>query len=54
MLSALEGLYDYESGVTPRLTFGPNRRVGAAGAHVVTIDPEKKEYAAVGGWVSAN
>ena len=30
--------YDYETGTTPRIAFGPNRRVGAAGAHVVSID----------------
>ena len=53
LLTALEGLYDFETGVTPRLTFGPNRRVGAAGAYVLTIDPEKKEFAPAGGWVKA-
>src|SRR5205085_7765444 len=25
LITALEGLYDYETGLTPRLTFGPNR-----------------------------
>ncbi len=53
LISALEGLYDYETGVTPRLTFGPNRRVGAAGASIVTIDPDKKEFTHVSGWVKA-
>jgi ABC-type branched-subunit amino acid transport system substrate-binding protein len=53
LLAALEGLYDFETGLTPRLTFGPNRRVGAAGAYVLTIDPEKKEFAPAGGWVKA-
>ena len=53
LITALEGLYDFETGVTPRLTFGPNRRVGAAGAYVVTIDPEKKEFAPASGWVKA-
>lgn len=53
LLAALESLYDFETGVTPRLSFGPNRRVGAAGAYVVTIDPEKKEFAPVGGWINA-
>lgn len=53
LLTALEGLSDFDTGVTPRLTFGPNRRVGAAGAYVMTIDPEKKEYAPAGGWVKA-
>jgi len=54
LIAALEGLYDFETGVTPHLTFGPNRRVGAAGAYVVTVDPEKKQYAPVGGWVKAS
>jgi ABC-type branched-subunit amino acid transport system substrate-binding protein len=53
LVTALEGLYDYETGLTPRLTFGPNRRVGAAGAYVVRIDTERKEFVPAGGWVNA-
>lgn len=53
LITALESLYDFETGVTPRLIFGPNRRVGAAGAYVLTIDPEKKEFAPASGWVKA-
>jgi ABC-type branched-subunit amino acid transport system substrate-binding protein len=53
LVTALEGLYDYETGLTPRLTFGPNRRVGAAGAYVVRIDPERKEFIPASGWVNA-
>lgn len=53
LITALEGFYDFETGVTPRLTFGPNRRVGAAGASIVTIDPDKKEFTHAGGWVKA-
>jgi ABC-type branched-subunit amino acid transport system substrate-binding protein len=53
LLSALEGLYDFETGLTPHLTFGPNRRVGAAGAYVMTIDPEKRQFAPASGWVKA-
>jgi ABC-type branched-subunit amino acid transport system substrate-binding protein len=51
-ISALDTLYDYETGVTPRLTFGPNRRVGAAGAHIVTFDIVKKDFTPLG-WVNA-
>jgi len=51
-INALDTLYDYDTGVTPRLTFGPNRRVGAAGAHIVTFDPAKKEFTPLG-WVNA-
>ncbi|MCA1615161.1 MAG: ABC transporter substrate-binding protein [Acidobacteria bacterium] len=53
LITALEGLYDFETGLTPRITFGPNRRVGAAGASVLKIDTEKKEFAPAGGWVKA-
>lgn len=54
LITALEGLYNFDTGLTPRLTFGPNRRVGASGAYIVTVDPEKDEYVAVGGWVKVN
>jgi ABC-type branched-subunit amino acid transport system substrate-binding protein len=54
LITALEGLYEYNTGLTPPLTFGPNRRVGALGAHIVAVDVEKKQYAATGAWVSAD
>ena len=53
LVTALEGLYAFETGLTPRLTFGPNRRVGAAGAYIVRIDPERKEFVPASGWVDA-
>ncbi|HET6976943.1 MAG TPA: ABC transporter substrate-binding protein [Pyrinomonadaceae bacterium] len=51
-ISALDTLYEYETGLTPRLTFGPNRRVGAAGAHILTFDATKKEFTPLG-WFNA-
>ena len=53
LITALEGLYEYETGMTPRITFGPNRRVGAAGAHVVRVDLAEKEFATASGWIKA-
>ena len=53
LIVALEGLYEYETGVTPSITFGPNRRVGAMGAYVLSIDPAKREFIS-SGWVSNN
>jgi ABC-type branched-subunit amino acid transport system substrate-binding protein len=53
LITALEGLYDFDTGLTPRLIFGPNRRVGAAGAYVVTINPATKEFLATGNWVKS-
>ena len=53
LVMALEGLYEYDTGVTPSITFGPNRRVGAMGAYILSIDPAKKEFVS-SGWVNNN
>jgi hypothetical protein len=37
--------------VTPPLTYGPNRRIGARGAHIVTVNIGEQSYEPVGeGW----
>lgn len=51
LITALEGLYEYDTGLTPRLTYGPNRRLGARGAYVVTFDPTKKPITPVSEWI---
>jgi ABC-type branched-subunit amino acid transport system substrate-binding protein len=51
LVSALEGLHRYATGLTPPLTFGANRHVGASGAHVVAVNPEKGSFAAASTWV---
>jgi ABC-type branched-subunit amino acid transport system substrate-binding protein len=53
LVTTLEGLYEYDTGFTPKLVFGPNRHVGAAGAYVITIDAETKAFVSAGGWVAA-
>lgn len=50
LIEGIEGLYGYKTGLTPPLTYGPNRRIGARGAHVVAVDLMKKAYEPVGGW----
>ena len=52
-VAALEGLRNFETGLTPRITFGPQRRVGAAGANIIGIDTERKKFVQTGGWVDA-
>jgi len=37
LITALEGLHDVATGLTPALGFGPGRRQGMAGAHVVAV-----------------
>jgi ABC-type branched-subunit amino acid transport system substrate-binding protein len=50
-VEGLEELYAFKTGVTPPLTFGPNRRIGALGAHVVAVDIANKRYARLeDGW----
>ncbi|MNP23073.1 hypothetical protein D3C76_1157700 [compost metagenome] len=38
LTQALEGLHDVQTGLTPALGFGPGRRQGLNGAHVVTVE----------------
>ncbi|MCW2271406.1 hypothetical protein D3C77_01200 [compost metagenome] len=38
LVLALESLHDVQTGLTPPLGFGPGRRQGLAGAHVVTLE----------------
>lgn len=53
LVEALEVFNNFDTGFTPRITFGPNRRVGAAGAYILTFDPLRKEFVNAGGWINA-
>jgi ABC-type branched-subunit amino acid transport system substrate-binding protein len=51
LVEGLESLYEFDTGVTPPLSYGPNRRIGARGAHVMVVDLANKTYKPVGkGW----
>jgi hypothetical protein len=52
-VEGLEKLYNFETGVTPPLTYGPNRRIGALGAHIVSVDLGNQRYVPTG-WYEAN
>jgi len=54
LVQSLEGLSGYQTGVTPAITYGPNRRIGALGAYVVTVDLKNKKYAPASGWIVPN
>ena len=51
LILRLEKIYRFDTGVTPPVTFGPNRRVGALGAHLVRVDPEGRTFVPEGGFV---
>lgn len=44
LVTALEGLYDFETGLTPRISFGPNKRIGALGAYVVGLKAGRQGF----------
>jgi ABC-type branched-subunit amino acid transport system substrate-binding protein len=54
LIQALEGLYNFPTGTTPPISYGPNRRVGASGAYVVTIDLKEKRFVPASGWINVD
>jgi hypothetical protein len=46
--ASLEGLYEFETGVTPPVTFGRSRRIAAPQVHVATIDPKSGAFIPAG------
>jgi len=48
LAEGIEAMYTYETGLTPPLTFGPNRRIGARGAHLLAVDIENQTLVPVG------
>lgn len=54
LIQALEGFYNFQTGLTPPISYGPNRRIGAMGAYVVMVDLKEKKFVPVSGWVGIN
>ncbi len=51
LVGTLEGLYEFRTGFTPAVTYGPNRRVGAVGCYIVGVDLKARTFTRVGDWV---
>ena len=49
-VEAVEALYRYDTGLAPPLTYGPNRRIGAMGAHLLKVDIANRKTVPVGEW----
>jgi len=45
LIDTMEGLYDLESGLTPKITFGPNRHTGTNVAHILVWSAKGKTFA---------
>ncbi len=52
LVQALEGFHDLQTGLTPPLTFNPNRRIGALGAYIVTPETTTDAGPRQGPWVA--
>jgi ABC-type branched-subunit amino acid transport system substrate-binding protein len=50
LAASLEALYLFETGVLPPISYGPSRRIGAAGAWLVTVDPSARGFRPLAGW----
>lgn len=53
-VAALENLNRFETGLTPIVSFGPNRRVGALGAHIRSVDLKNKSFFPDGKWLAVD
>lgn len=54
LLGTLEGFYEYPTGVTPPITYGPNCRIGAMGGYVIVIDLKQQQFMSASGWIKIN
>lgn len=54
LISILEGFYEYPTGVTPPITYGPNCRIGAMGAYVIVVDLKQEQFRPASGWIKIN
>lgn len=54
VIDTLESVRGFEGGITPPLTFGPNRHVGSRGAEIVRYDPKLGTLSATGTWIDAD
>jgi ABC-type branched-subunit amino acid transport system substrate-binding protein len=42
LVGAIENLFSFETTVTPAVSYGPTRRIGALGGYVVAVDPSAR------------
>jgi ABC-type branched-subunit amino acid transport system substrate-binding protein len=50
LVDTLEGLYQFQTGLMPPISYGRNRRVGAQGAHVLRAEAPHGQWVPDGSW----
>lgn len=56
LLEALEGVFEFDTGLSPLVSYNKNRRFGVLGAHIVEVDPLQtgaKGFILTRGWIPA-
>ena len=54
LIQVLEGFHQYPTGLTPAVTYGPNRRTGSMGAYIITVDLKEKKFVPASEWIESN
>lgn len=52
LVTALEGLADFQPGLMPPLSYNRRRRIGALGGYVMQLDLEQKKFGTASNWIS--
>jgi ABC-type branched-subunit amino acid transport system substrate-binding protein len=53
LIEVLEGLVEFDTGLTPPVSYGPNRRIGVKGSYVLAIDLEARTMVPASGWIDS-
>lgn len=51
LVNSLDRFSKFETHLSPPISYDPNRRIGALGAHIVTIDLEKRAFVPLHKWI---
>jgi ABC-type branched-subunit amino acid transport system substrate-binding protein len=51
LIAALESVVDYDTGLTPPITYGTDRRIGILGAYLVSVDPPTRRLKLETDWI---
>lgn len=51
LIESLESLNNFETGLTPKISFGPNRRTGSLGSYILEVDLEHRRFKPNAVWV---
>jgi mono/diheme cytochrome c family protein len=47
LITSLEQLYQFPTGVTPPISYAKKRHIGSTGAHILTVDPKARVFVTV-------